>query len=66
MDASLLLGVWVRYQAKFRLGAKVRDLGQGNEVIDLLALELEVEACVLECRRRVDDGLSDLVDLLLG
>lgn len=66
MDASLLLGICVRYQVEFRLGAKVRDLGQGNEVIDLLALELEVEACVLECRRRVDDGLPDLVNLLLG
>lgn len=66
MDASFLLGIWVRHQVKFRLSAKIRNLGQGNEIIDFLALKLEVEARELECCRQVDDGLPNLVDLLLG
>lgn len=66
VDASFFLGIWVRHQAKFRLSAKVGNLGQRNEIIDFLALELEVEARVLKSLWQVDDGLSNLVNLLLS
>lgn len=47
-------------------GADVLDLGDLNEVVDSLALVFEVEAGVLEGYGKLDDGLADLVDLLMG
>lgn len=40
---------------KLRLGAKVGEVGKGNEVIDSFLVEFEVEACILESRGQVDD-----------
>jgi hypothetical protein len=65
MDASFLLGIWVLNNVEFGSGTEVRNFREGNEVVDLLAVELEVEASVLECGGKVNDGLSNLVNLFL-
>lgn len=65
MDAGLLLGVRVLDQVELGLRVEVRDLGNRNEVVDLLTLVFEVEAGISECGREVDDGLADFMDLLL-
>jgi hypothetical protein len=65
MDASFLLGIWVFNNVEFGSGAKVRNFREGNEVVDLLAVKLEVEASVLECGGKVNDRLSNLMNLFL-
>lgn len=50
---------------KLGRGAKFRNFGERNEVVNLLAIKLEVEAGVLERRRKVNDGLSNLMNLFL-
>lgn len=50
---------------KLGIGCKVGDFGNGDEIIDLLALVLEVEAGVSKCGREVDDRLANFVDLFL-
>lgn len=47
-------------------GADVLDLGDGDEIVDSLAIVLQVEAGVLQSYRKLDDGLPDFVDLLMG
>lgn len=42
------------------------DLGNRDVIVDPLALVLEVEARVLQGYGKLDDGLPNLVDLLLG
>ena len=51
---------------KLGLWLEVWDLGDGDEIVDLLATILEVEAGVTKGRGEVDDGLANLVDLFLG
>lgn len=65
MDASLLLRIWVLNELDLGVLGELGDFGEGNEVVDLLALVLEMEACVLESGGEVDNGLPDFVDLLL-
>ena len=62
---GLLLSVWVLHQLDLGIRAEAGDLGEFNEVIDALAVVLEVEAGVLEGVRRIDDGLAEILDLLL-
>lgn len=47
-------------------GTDAIDLGKGNVVVDPLALVLEVEAGILQSYGKLDDGLPDFVNLLLG
>jgi hypothetical protein len=65
VNSGLLLGIGILDQVELGLGAELRDFGQRNEVVDALSLVLQVEACVLESGGEVDNGLSDLVNLLL-
>jgi hypothetical protein len=65
MNASFLLSIWVLDHMKLGRGAEFRNFGERNEVVDLLAIKLQVEAGVLERRRKVNDGLSDLMNLFL-
>lgn len=65
MNASLLLGVRILNNVEFGCGAKFRNFSEGDEVVNLLAIEFEVKASVLECRWKVNDRLSDFVDLFL-
>ena len=51
MHAGLLLGVGILDQDDLGIGLEVRDLRQLDEVVDALAVELEVEASVLESSR---------------
>jgi hypothetical protein len=41
------------------------DFGDLNKIIDPLSLVFEVEARVLQGVGKIDDGLSDFVDLLV-
>jgi hypothetical protein len=66
MHSRLLLCVWVLYQAQLGIGLEARDFRELDEVIDALAVEFEVEARVLERLRCLYDGLSEILDLLLG
>lgn len=66
MNASLLFGIGVLDKTELRVRAKVGDFGDGNEVVDFLAIELKVEASVLKGRREVNNGLANLMDLFLG
>lgn len=65
MYPRLLLGVWVLDQVDFSVGADAIDLVDGYEVVDPLALVLEMEARVLEGCWQLDDRLSNFVDLLM-
>lgn len=42
------------------------DVGNWDIIVDALALVLEVEARVLQCYGKLDDGLPNFVNLLLG
>ena len=66
MQTGLPLGVGVLNELDLRLRNKARHVGQRDEVVEVLAVVLEVEARVLEGGREVDERLSDFVDLLLG
>ncbi|KAI6751256.1 hypothetical protein HG530_014170 [Fusarium avenaceum] len=65
MNASFLLGIWVLDHMKLGRGAEFRNFGERDEVVDFLAIKLQVEAGVLKRRRKVNDGLSDLMNLFL-
>jgi hypothetical protein len=65
MNASFLFGIWVLNDMKLGRSAEFRNFGKRDEVVDLLAIKLEVEAGVLERRRKVNDGLSNLMNLFL-
>ena len=51
MHACLLLGVGILDQDDLGVSLEVRDLRQLDEVVDALAVELEMEASVLEGSR---------------
>ena len=51
MHAGLLLGVGILDQDDLGVGLEVRDLRQLDKIVDALAVELEVEASVLEGSR---------------
>jgi hypothetical protein len=51
MHASLLFGVGILDQDDLGVGLEVGDLRQLDEVVDAVAVELEVEASVLEGSR---------------
>lgn len=65
MHPSFPLRVWIFYQTDFRVLAQAGNLADGQEVINSLASMLEVAACILEGCGKVDDGLSNVVDLLV-
>lgn len=65
MDARLLLSIWVLDEVDNGVLGELRNFGEGDEVVDFLSAVFKVEAGVLESGRKVDDGLSDFVDLLL-
>jgi hypothetical protein len=48
MHAGLLFGIGILDQDDLGIGLEVRNLRQLDEVIDAVAVELEVEASVLE------------------
>ena len=66
MHACLFLRVWVLNQSQQRPGLQTLDHREFNEIIDSFAIEVEVEAGVLEGARKLDDRLSEVLDLLLG
>lgn len=66
MQPRLFLGIGILHQVDLSAGADAIDLGNGDEVVDSLALVLQVEARVLQGYRELDDGLADFVDLLVG
>lgn len=47
-------------------GADIFDLGDLDEVVDSFAIVFEVKAGVLEGDGELDDGLANLVNLLMG
>lgn len=51
---------------QFGAGADILDLGDLDEVVDSFALVLEVETGVLKGHGKLDDGLANLVNLLVG
>lgn len=65
MDSCLLLRIRVFYQTELGLGFEIGNLGDRNKVVDLVALILEMKTGIAKCCRQVDNGLADLVDLLL-
>jgi hypothetical protein len=66
VEASLLLGVRVFDDMNVGLEGKVCDIGDLAKLVDAGALVFEVEAGVLLGGGRLDDGLADLADLLMG
>jgi hypothetical protein len=66
MHAGLLLGVGILHQSDFGIRLQVRHLGELNEVVDASSVEFEVEACVLESARQLDDRLADILNLFLA
>ena len=66
MHPSLRFRVWILQQSAFRLLYNFGHFGKLNEVIDTVALVLQMEARVLEGVRLVYDGLPDVLDLLLA
>lgn len=65
VNSSLLLRVRILHQVYLGVGAKATDLGYLDEVVDALVVVFEVEARVFEGDGMFNNGLSDLVDLLL-
>lgn len=66
MDTGFTFRVWFVDDVENRLIIEVGNFGDRDEVIDLFAFVLEVEASVSESGGEVDDGLTDFVNLLLG
>lgn len=65
VDTSLFLCVWVLYELNLGISSKSLDVGNLNEVVYALAVELEMETGILEGSGQFDDRLAQLVDLLL-
>ena len=63
---GLLLGVGVLHQRDLGFRFQVRHLGQLDEIVDALAVELQVEASILESAWQLNDRLPDILDLLLA
>lgn len=63
---SFLLGVRVLHHGYLGIGLQARNLGQLDEVVDTLAVELQMETSVLECARQLNNRLTDILDLLLA
>jgi hypothetical protein len=66
VDTGFLLGVRIFDEVKLGFGTNAGNIGKRYKVIDLFALEFEVEASVSEGTWNVDNRLSDFVDLFLG
>lgn len=66
MHTSLFLRVWILHQAYFAIGFEALHLGQLDVVVDALSVELKVEASVLESAGELDDGLTNILYLLLA
>jgi hypothetical protein len=66
MHTGLLLGVGLLNQHNLRVGLEVGHLGQLDEVVDADAVVLQVEAGVLEGTGKLDDGLANILNLLLA
>ena len=65
MQPCLSLCVCIFHQLYFGLLNESGNVGQGEKIIDPLAIMLEVKASISKGIRLVDYGLSDLVDLFL-
>ena len=63
VHSCLVLGIGVLDQCSFRLLNDLWDLRQLDEVIDPLALVLEVKAGVLEGEWEIDDRLTNILNL---
>ena len=63
---SFLLGVGIFDELQLGLRTKTLDFGEFHEIVDLLSIEFEVEAGVLECVRLFDYGLPKILDRFLG
>lgn len=66
MNACLLFGVRVFDEVEFWVGSNAGDFGNGYEIGDFFSLIFEVEAGISECGGEIDDGLANLMNLLLG
>jgi hypothetical protein len=55
VNPSFFLGIRILNNVKFGCGAKLRNFGKRDEIVDLLAIEFEMKASVLERRRRIND-----------
>ena len=64
VQAGLPLGVRILDELDLGFGNKAWHFGQGDEVVEVLPLMLEVEARVLEGGGEVNQGLPDFMDLL--
>jgi len=66
VHAGLLLSIGILNQGDLGICLKARDLGQLNEIVDTRSIKLQVEACVLEGTRQLDNGLANILDLFLA
>lgn len=66
MHTGILLGVGILDQDDLRIRLQIRNLGQLDEVVDAVSVELEMEASVLEGAGQLDDRLTDILDLFLA
>lgn len=66
MYSRLFLRVWILDKADLGVRTDAFDLVNRNEVIDALALVLQMKARVLQCYWKLDNRLADFVDLLVG
>ena len=66
MYPRFFLRVWILDQVDLSVRADAIDLVYGYKIVDTLALVLQVEAGVLQSCWKLDDGLSNLVNLLMG
>jgi hypothetical protein len=65
MYPSFLFCVGILNEFQFRFWGKILNLGQLNEVVNSLAVVLQMKAGILKCVWQLNDGLPNIVDLLL-
>jgi hypothetical protein len=65
VHSGLLLSVWVLHEGELRISLQARNLGELKEIVDALPVVLQMETRILERLRRLDDGLAEVLDLLL-
>jgi hypothetical protein len=65
MQPRLPFRIWIFHQLYIGFLDQTRNIGQGQEIVDPLAVMLEVEGSISKSIRLVDDGLPNLVDLFL-
>ena len=66
VDASFLLRVRVLDEMELGFSSELGNVGNGNKVVDLLAIVFEVEARVSESGGEVDYRLANFVNLFLA